>query len=155
MPRGRVIKKEPKVPDPFYKSRVVTKLINMIMVDGKKSLAKNIVYNMLADLSEDKKEARQYFEGAVKSVMPNIEVRSRRVGGANYQIPVPVKHDRSETLALRWIIDAARAKKGKSMAQKLTEEIKQAYVREGTAIKKRSNMHKMAEANRAFAHFRW
>lgn len=128
----------------------------MIMLDGKKSVATEIVYDMMENLEQkDAKEARKYFEEAVKNVMPQTELRSRRVGGANYQIPIPVKHDRSETLALRWIIESARSKKGKTMAQRLTDEVKMAYKSEGNAIQKKLNTHKMAEANRAFAHFRW
>ncbi len=155
MPRSRKVHKRLKEPDSKYKSRVVTKLINMVMVDGKKSIARDIVYGMMENLDPDIKEARIYFETAVKNVMPEVEVRSRRIGGANYQIPIPVRHDRSETLALRWIIEAAKSRKGKPMVEKLTEEIKMAYNNEGAAITKKINTHKMAEANKAFAHFRW
>ena len=155
MPRSRKVQKRIKEPDSKYKSRVVTKLINMVMQDGKKSLARRIVYEMMQNLSDDIKESRMYFEAAVRNVMPEVEVRSRRIGGANYQIPIPVRHDRSETLALRWIIEGAKSRKGKPMVDRLTEEIKMAYNNEGYAVTKKINTHKMAEANKAFAHFRW
>src|SRR3989338_6754012 len=123
MPRGKQITKEAKEPDSKYKSKVVAKFINMVMNSGKKSLAQKIVYNALESVNKDDvKEARVYFEDAVKNLMPEVEVRSRRVGGANYQIPVPVKYDRSETLALRWLISAARGRKGTPMSQKLASE---------------------------------
>ena len=155
MPRGKVVKKEQKLPDNVYKSKVVTKLINMVMLHGKKSLAESIVYGMMEGLSEDKKEARNILEEAVKNVMPEVEVRTRRIGGANYQIPVPLKHNRAETLALRWIVQASRSRSGKSMKERLLEEIQSAYANEGAAIKKKEDTHKMANANKAFAHFRW
>jgi len=156
MPRGKIITKEQKEPDTKYKSRVITKFINMVMLDGKKSVALKIVYGMMDALQEeDAKETRNYFENAVKNVMPEVEVRTRRVGGANYQIPVPVKHDRAETLALRWIIAAAKGQKGIPVAKALTNEIKAAFRNEGSAIKKKLDMHRMADANKAFAHFKW
>jgi small subunit ribosomal protein S7 len=156
MSREGKIKKFIKEPDFKYKSSVVTKFINMVMLDGKKSIARDIVYETIENLEkEDIKEARKYFEDAIKNVMPQIEVRTRRVGGANYQIPIPVKHDRSETLAIRWILDSARNKKGKPMVERLTNEIKLAFKNEGEAIQKKVNTHKMADANKAFAHFRW
>lgn len=153
--RGKPIKKDQKEPDIIYKSRVVTKVINTVMLDGKKSIAQKIVYNVLQKIDDDKKESRRFFEEAVKNVMPNVEVRSKRIGGANYQIPVPLKHERAETLALRWIIDSARDKKGLPMEDKLYEEIKLAYNKEGSAMKKKNDAHKMAESNRAFSHFKW
>ena len=125
------------------------------MEDGKKSVARTIVYEMMSNLSDDIKDARVFFETAVKNVMPEVEVRSRRIGGANYQIPIPVRHDRSETLALRWIIEGAKSRKGKPMVERLTEEVKMAYNKEGYAMTKKVNTHKMADANKAFAHFRW
>ncbi len=123
------------------------------MLGGKRSTAEGILYAVLKKVSEDNKEAAKFFEEAVKNVMPIQEVRSRRVGGATYQVPMPLKHDRSEALALRWIIGAARRKSGKSMEERLYEEIKNAHEGMGDAIKKREDTHKMAEANRAFAHF--
>ena len=156
MPRGRKITKIIREPDSKYKSRVVTKFINLIMEDGKKSVAQEIVYSVMDNLNKDDiKEARNYFEEAIKNVMPEVEVRSRRVGGANYQIPIPVKYDRAETLAMRWILTAARNKKGAPMVNKLTAELKDASKNEGSAIKKKQDTHRMADANKAFAHFRW
>lgn len=140
--------------DAVFKSRVVTRMVNTVMRDGKKSLAEKIVYSALDSLSTDKKEAVQIFEQAVKNVMPTQEVRSRRVGGATYQVPTPLRHDRAEALAVRWIVDAAAGKKGKPMLNKLHEELKNAYENTGAAIKKREDVHKMAEANKAFSHFR-
>ena len=110
MARGRKIQKKDRIPDSVYKSKMVAKMINMIMLDGKKYLAQNILYKTLDKLSTDKKDARQMLEDAVKNVMPNVEIRTRRIGGTNYSIPVPLKHDRAETLAIRWIIKAARSK---------------------------------------------
>lgn len=149
-------KKTPKrivQPDPIHKSKVVSRMINVVMEAGKKSTAQEIVYKAIDKLAEDKKEALQMFEDAVKKVMPAQEVRSKRVGGATYQVPTPVKHERSEALAIRWIVDAAKAKKGKPMNEKLFEELKNAHEGTGSAIKKRDDTHKMADANRAFAHF--
>src|SRR3989344_6031769 len=138
--------------DLLFKSRVVTRMINTVMLSGKKSLAEKIVYGALSRLSEDRKDALTAFEHAVKNVMPMQEVRSRRVGGATYQVPVPLKHDRSETLAVRWVSMASRSRKGKPMDQKLFEELKDAYTGVGNAVKKKDDTHKMAEANRAFSH---
>ena len=114
-----------------------------------------IVYNFIAALHEDQREARKIFEDAVKNVMPEVEVRSRRVGGANYQIPIPLKHERAEALALRWIVESARNAKGKTIEQRLLNEVKLANNNEGSAMKKKQDTHKMAEANRAFAHLKW
>ena len=155
MPRtGKVRKKEIKV-DPLYKSRLVTRLINRVMEEGKKAIAEKIVYGALKNLSEDKKEAKEFLEKAVKNVMPSQEVRSRRVGGATYQIPMPVRHDRSEALAIRWILQAAKKRSGQPMVERLTAELRDAAEEKGEAYKKKVTMHKMAEANKAFAHFRW
>lgn len=156
MPRGKPINKAPKEPDAKYKSRVITKLINLVMLDGKKSVAKSVVYDALKELDkEDVKEGRKFFEDAIKNIMPEVEVRSRRVGGANYQIPMPVRHDRAETLALRWLIDSVRNQKGKPFSERLLNEIKLAYNNEGSAVKKKEDTHRMADANKAFSHFRW
>lgn len=155
MARGKKAPVRNLQPDTKYKSKVVSKLINMIMYDGKKSIAKEIVYQMMNLLDADAKESRRILEEAVKNVMPEFEVRSRRVGGANYQIPIPLKHNRSETLALRWIIDSSRAAKGQPMKKRLADEIRAAQQNEGSAMKKRADTHKMADANRAFAHFAW
>ena len=154
--RGKRAIKKVIEPDMVYKSKVVSKMIQMVMMHGKKTIAEKIVYGFMSKISaEDQKEARRYFEEAVKNVMPEVEVRSRRVGGANYQIPMPLKHERAETLALRWIIDSARAAKGADSIQRFYNEIKLAYQNEGGAIKKKIDTHKMAEANKAFAHLKW
>ncbi|HLB51676.1 30S ribosomal protein S7 [candidate division WWE3 bacterium RIFCSPHIGHO2_12_FULL_38_15] len=139
--------------DLLYKSRVVTRMINTVMLNGNKSLAEKIVYGALSKLAEERKDALTAFEQAVKNVMPVQEVRSRRIGGATYQVPVPLKHDRSEALAVRWIVQTARSRKGKPMLEKLFEEIKNAQSNTGSAIKKKEDTHRMAEANKAFAHF--
>jgi len=151
--RGKRSEKRILQTDMLYKSRVITRMINTVMLSGKKSTAEKSVYGALEKLAEDKKDALTMFEQAVKNVMPSQEVRSKRVGGATYQVPVPLKHERSEALAVRWIVGAARSKRGKPMLEKLHEELKSAYEGVGSAIKKRDDTHKMAEANRAFAHF--
>lgn len=151
--RGRRAKKRLIIPDAVHKSRVVTRTINVVMEEGKKSIAQNIVYDAIEKLSEDPKEALKIFEEAIKNVMPQQEVRSRRVGGATYQVPMPLKHDRSEALAIRWVVGAAKSKSGKPMADRLYDELKNAHQGIGDSIKKKEDTHKMAEANRAFAHF--
>jgi len=153
--RGKRSKKRQVIPDPVYKSKVVSRMINTVMERGKKSLAVKIVYGSMEKLSDDEKERLRIFEQAVKNVMPQQEVRSKRVGGATYQVPMPLRHDRAEALAIRWIIDAFRNRGGKSSVEKLTAELLDAYNKVGTAIKKREDTHKMAEANRAFSHYRW
>ncbi|EKD99572.1 MAG: hypothetical protein ACD_22C00233G0002 [uncultured bacterium] len=152
MRSGKVTKRIVEA-DPIYKSKTLSRMINVIMQKGEKSVARSVVYGALEKLAADKKEAGQMFEDAIKNVMPAQEVRSKRVGGATYQVPTPVKHERSEALAIRWIINAARSKKGKPMDEKLFEELRSAKDGTGAAIKKRDDVHKMAEANRAFAHF--
>lgn len=154
MRSGRAKKRELKT-DPIYKSRPIARTINKVMMGGNKKTAENIVYGALDKLSIDKKEAAAIFEDAIKNLMPQQEVRSRRVGGATYQIPYPVKHERSEALAIRWLIAAARKKEGSSMENRLFEEIKSAKEGTGDAIKFKEDIHKMAESNRAFAHFRF
>lgn len=151
--RSGNVKKRQLLVDPVYKSKVVTRMINVLMLKGKKSLAEDIVYTAISRLAEDKKEALTAFENAVKNVMPNQEVRSRRVGGATYQVPYPTKHDRAEALAVRWIVNAARAKEGTPMVDRLYKELKDAYDGIGDALKKRDETHKSADSNRAFAHF--
>ncbi|MBU0649931.1 30S ribosomal protein S7 [Patescibacteria group bacterium] len=153
--RSGPIRKEPRPGDPIFKSKLVSRVVNLVMQEGKKSVAEGIVYGVIDQLAEDKKQALELFEGAIKNVMPKTEVRSRRVGGATYQIPSPVRYDRSEALAVRWLINAARKKKGKPMEEKLLEEIKNAAQGVGDAIKKRDDVHKMAEANKAFSHFKF
>jgi len=151
--RGKRAKKRPIEADPIYKSKVVTRMISVVMKGGRKSIAESIVYEALKKLAEDRKEAARIFEEAVKNVMPIQEVRSRRVGGATYQVPMPLKHDRAEALALRWIVGAARNKSGKSMVERFYDELKNAHDGVGDAVKKKDDTHRMAEANRAFAHF--
>ena len=151
--RGKKAKRRAPSTDALYKSRVVARMINTVMLDGKKSTAESTVYGAIKTLSEDPKEVLRIFETAVKNVMPQQEVRSRRVGGATYQVTLPLKHERSEALAIRWIVNTARSKKGRPMMEKLSEELKNSYQGIGDSIKKRDDTHRMAEANRAFAHF--
>ena len=143
-------------PDPKYHSEVISKFINSIMYDGKKTVAEKIVYDAIDKIkSKSKDEPITVFNDAINNVRPTVEVRSRRVGGATYQVPVEVKAKRSQALALRWIIDASRKRKDKNMSDKLFNEIFDAYQNRGSAIKKKEDTHKMAESNKAFAHFRW
>ena len=143
-------------PDPKYGSVVISKFINSIMYDGKRSTAEKILYSALEKIKEKSKEDPvKIFNSAIINVKPNLEVRSRRVGGATYQVPVEVKSSRSQALALRWIMDATRKRKNKTMAEKLYFELLDASQNKGSAIKKREDTHKMAESNKAFAHFRW
>ena len=151
--RGKESKKRQLNPDPIYKSKVVARVISMVLKVGKKSLAESIVYGSLERLNEDKKEGLSIFEEAVRNIMPQQEVRSRRVGGATYQVPLPLKHERAEALAVRWLVNYSRSKKGKPMIDSLVEEINSAHNGTGDSIKKRDDVHRMAEANRAFAHF--
>lgn len=143
-------------PDRKYNSVKVTRLINYVMHGGKKTTAETIVYAALEAVSlKEKAEALEIFESVLKNVAPSMEVRSRRVGGANYQVPMEVRQDRQLALALRWILESARSKKGRPMKDRLAEELSLAYHKEGDAVKKRENVHRMAEANKAFAHFAW
>ncbi|MAJ22570.1 MAG: 30S ribosomal protein S7 [Candidatus Pelagibacter sp. TMED64] len=156
MSRKRKKPKRKFLADPKYGSLTLSKFINSIMYDGKKSLAEKIVYSALEKIeSKTKIDPIKVFNDAIYNVRPNIEVRSRRVGGATYQVPVEVKTSRSEALALRWIIDSTRKRKNKTMAEKLFYEIMDASQKKGSSIKKREDTHKMAESNKAFAHFRW
>ncbi|MCL4426886.1 30S ribosomal protein S7 [Patescibacteria group bacterium] len=142
--------------DPLYNSALVAKLINYVMVDGKKATAKHVVYDAFALIKQKtNKEPLEVFEEALRNAAPLLEVKSRRIGGANYQVPREVRADRRKFLGLNWIIEAAQSKKGKAMADKLAEEILLAAKGEGNAIRKRNNVHAMAEANKAFAHFSW
>tara|TARA_B100001996_G_scaffold295680_1_gene235965 strand:- start:5064 stop:5534 length:471 start_codon:yes stop_codon:yes gene_type:complete len=143
-------------PDPKYGSITVSKFINSIMYDGKRSTAERILYTALEKIKEKSKEdPLKTFNSAISNVKPNLEVRSRRVGGATYQVPVEVKSSRSQALALRWIMEATRKRKNKTMSEKLYFELLDASQNKGSAIKKREDTHKMAESNKAFAHFRW
>lgn len=154
--RGKKAPKRPKTKDKRYKSKPVQELIDKSMMHGKKTKARKSVYEAFEKIKEKtKKEPLDVFKKALDNVRPNVELRSRRVGGANYQVPVPVTEDRSITLAIRWIVNAARNKKGKPYHVKLMEEILDASQNTGEAIQKKETTHKMAEANKAFAIFRW
>jgi small subunit ribosomal protein S7 len=156
MSRKRSAPKKILIIDSRYKSTIIPKLINSIMYDGKKTIAEKIVYDALEKIkSKTKDEPINIFNDAIKNVRPTVEVRARRVGGATYQVPVEVKSKRSQALALRWLIDASRKRKDKKMSDKIFNEIYDAYQNKGSAIKKKEDMHKMAESNKAFAHFRW
>ena len=154
----RKLKAKPKLtPDSVYDSEKVAKFINYLMLEGKKTTARAVVYRSLEAVKElaKVKDPLEIFEEALKNTGPTMEVRSRRVGGANYQIPREVRPERRQFLSMKWVIDAARAKKGKPMHMKLAEEFIAASKNEGDAVRKRENTHKMAEANKAFAHFAW
>ena len=156
MSRKRKAPKKIPIVDPKYKSVIIPKLINSIMLDGKKTIAEKIVYDAIDKIkSKSKDEPLTVFNDAINNVRPTVEVRSRRVGGATYQVPVEVKAKRSQALALRWIIDASRKRKDKHMSDKIINELYEAYEKKGAAVKKREDVHKMAESNKAFAHFRW
>ena len=156
MSRKRKAPKKLAVIDPKYKSTIIPKLINSIMYDGKKTIAEKIIYDAIEKIkSKSKDEPLNVFNDAINNISATVEVRSRRVGGATYQVPVEVKAKRSQALALRWIIDASRKRKDKNMSDKLFNEIFDAYQNRGSAIKKKEDTHKMAESNKAFAHFRW
>jgi small subunit ribosomal protein S7 len=144
-------------PDPKYGSVLASKFINCLMHDGKKSVAQNVFYDALAIIKEKlpNEEEIEVFTRAVENVKPSIEVRSKRVGGAAYQVPMQVNRNRQQSLALRWILGACREKKGRATHEKLAEELLAAYNREGAAMAKRENVHRMADANKAFAHFAW
>jgi len=155
MSRKRRAPKRKNYSDPKYGSEVVSKFINSIMYDGKRSTAEKILYTALEKIKTKNQDPLKIFNTAVSNVRPNLEVRSRRVGGATYQVPVEVNPKRSQALAIRWLIDASRKRKDKLMADKLLNEIYDAYQKKGAAIKKREDVHRMAESNKAFAHFRW
>ncbi len=155
--RRRRAEKRPRVPDARYNSVLVTRLINTILKCGKKSVAERIVYGAINKIGEKVKEKTplEMLQQAIENVKPKLETKSRRVGGANYQVPLEVPHDRQEALALRWIVQYASSRKGTAMTQALAAEILDAFNNTGAAVKKREDMHKMAQANRAFAHYRW
>ena len=156
MSRRREVSKRDILPDPKFGSTQITKFVNMIMQSGKKSTAEAIMYNALDTISErGKGESLEVLDQALENVSPMVEVKSRRVGGATYQVPVEVRADRRVTLAMRWIIDASRKRGEKSMQLKLAGELMDASENRGSAVKKREDTHRMAEANKAFAHFRW
>lgn len=156
MPRRRVVGQRKILPDPKFGSEILAKFMNVVMVDGKKSTAEKIVYGAL-DLaaSKSEKEHLDVFELALENVRPTVEVKSRRVGGSTYQVPVEVRPQRRNALAMRWLVEAARKRGEKSMAQRLAGEIQDAADSKGSAVKKREDVHRMADANKAFAHYRW
>ena len=156
MPRKGNVPKREVLPDPVYGSVAVAKMINSIMLDGKKGTAQAIVYGAFDKIKADTgKDALEVFEEAMNNIMPVVEVKARRVGGANYQVPVEVAPARAWALATRWIISYARGKKGMPMKERLAREFVDAFKGEGSSVKKREDTHRMAEANRAFAHYRW
>lgn len=173
MPRRREVPKREILPDPKHHSELLAKFINVLMVSGKKSTAEKIIYGALSVMEERVKKTKKtdedgesgtggnagtvlrYFEDALDNVRPSVEVRSRRVGGATYQVPVEVRNDRSIALGMRWIVQAARSRGEKGMMLRLAGELMDAYESKGSAVKKREDTHKMAKANQAFAHFRW
>jgi len=153
--RGRVIRRETP-PDAKYSSVWIQMMINKLMTRGKKSLAERIIYDALSQVEDRTKEdPRKVFEDAIRRTMPQLEVRPRRVGGATYQIPLEVRPSRQVSLAMRWILGAARSRSGRPMAERLATELVDAYREQGAAIKKRDDTHRMAEANKAFVHYRW
>ncbi|MCH5143223.1 MAG: 30S ribosomal protein S7 [Clostridiales bacterium] len=156
MPRRGGVPKRDVLPDPVYNSKVVTKLINQIMRDGKRGTAQTIVYDAFNIMSEKLgKDAMEIFEQAMNNLMPVLEVKARRVGGANYQVPIEIRPERRQTLAIRWLVIATRKRSEREMSQKLAAELTDAYNNAGGAVKKKEDTHRMAEANKAFAHFRF
>ncbi len=156
MARRRVAAKREVLPDPKFGSQVLSKFMNVVMLSGKKAVAERIVYGALDQLAtRSKGEPLEVFEKALGNIRPMVEVKSRRVGGATYQVPIEVRGDRGVALAMRWLVDAARKRGEKSMGQRLAGEIMDAFEHRGSAVKKREDTHRMAEANKAFAHYRW
>ena len=156
MPRKGSVPKRDVLPDPVYHSKIVTKFINKVMLSGKKSVAQRVVYDAFETIKEKTgKDPLEVFETALKNVMPVLEVRARRVGGANYQVPVEVRPERRQTLGIRWIVNYARLRGEKTMDARLSAELMDAANNVGASIKKKEDTHKMAEANKAFAHYRW
>lgn len=156
MPRKGPVTRRDVLPDPIHNSKLVTRLINRLMLDGKRGVAQNILYNAFEIIQERTgRNPMEVFEEALKNVMPVLEVKARRVGGANYQVPIEVKPERRTTLGLRWMVNYSRNRGEKTMEQRLANEIMDAANNTGAAVKKREDTHKMAEANKAFAHYRW
>ena len=156
MSRKKTQPKKVVIPDPIFNSTIIPKLINSIMYDGKKGVAEKIVYEAIDKIkSKTKEDPINVFNEAINNIRPTVEVRSRRVGGATYQVPVEVKSKRAQALAIRWLVDASRKRKDKHMSEKIFNELYDAYEKKGLAVKKREDVHKMAESNKAFAHFRW
>ena len=156
MPRRGNLAKRDVLPDPVYNDKVVTKLINQVMLDGKKGIAQGIVYEAFATAAEKTgQEAKEMFNQALNNIMPMVEVKARRIGGANYQVPIEIRAERRQTLAIRWLVDAARKRSEREMAQRLAQELVDAFNNTGNAVKKKEDTHRMAEANKAFAHYRF
>ncbi|MDH5185146.1 MAG: 30S ribosomal protein S7 [Gammaproteobacteria bacterium] len=156
MARRRVAAKREVIPDPKFGDKTLAKFINMVMQSGKKSVAEKIVYGALDMINEKGKgEPLEVFTKALQNIRPSVEVKSRRVGGATYQVPIEVRNDRGVALAMRWLVDISRKRGEKTMGHRLAGEILDAYESKGTAVKKREDTHRMAEANKAFAHYRW
>ena len=155
--RRRAAPKRKVIPDSKYESEIIAKFMNQLMVDGKKSIAESIVYGAFEQLEKDNKgeDTVEVFKKILDQVAPVVEVRSRRIGGATYQVPVEVKSKRAQALAIRWLVDSARKRKDKLMSDKIFNELYDAYEKKGAAVKKKEDVHKMAESNKAFAHFRW
>ncbi|MBR5192284.1 MAG: 30S ribosomal protein S7 [Clostridia bacterium] len=156
MPRRGSIAKRDVLPDPIYNDKVVTKLINQVMLDGKKGIAQAIVYDAFAVASEKVGlDAKEMFAQALNNIMPMVEVKARRVGGANYQVPIEIRAERRQTLAIRWLVAAARKRSEREMSARLANELVDAFNNSGAAVKKKEDTHRMAEANKAFAHYRF
>jgi small subunit ribosomal protein S7 len=156
MPRRAAAQVRPLDPDPIHRSRLVQQVVNKVMLDGKKSVAERIVYDALSIISERTgKDAVESLEGSIKALTPVLEVRSRRVGGATYQVPVEVPARRARTLAVRWLVEFARLRREKTMAQRLANELLDAQSQQGGAFKRKDDIYRMAQANKAFAHYRW
>ncbi|MEI7027614.1 30S ribosomal protein S7 [Paenibacillus sp. y28] len=156
MPRKGPVTRRDVLPDPIFNSKMVTRLINRIMIDGKRGAAQTILYDAFDKIKDRTgKDSMEVFEQAMKNIMPVLEVKARRVGGANYQVPIEVKPERRTTLALRWLVNYSRLRGEKTMEERLASEIIDASNNTGASVKKREDTHKMAEANKAFAHYRW
>ena len=156
MPRRGNIAKRDVLPDPVYNDKVVTKLINQVMLDGKKGIAQDIVYEAFQTAAEKVgQDAKEMFNQALANIMPMVEVKARRVGGANYQVPIEIRAERRQTLAIRWLVIAARKRGEREMASRLAGELVDAFNNTGAAVKKKEDTHRMAEANKAFAHYRF
>ncbi|EUJ24019.1 30S ribosomal protein S7 [Listeria grandensis] len=156
MPRKGPVAKRDVLPDPMYNSKLVTRLINKLMIDGKRGKAQTIIYSAFDIIAQESgKDPMEVFDEAIKNIMPVLEVKARRVGGANYQVPIEVRADRRTTLGLRWLVNYSRLRGEKTMVERLAHEILDASNNAGASVKKREDTHKMADANRAFAHYRW
>lgn len=156
MPRRGKIAKRDVLPDPVYGDKVVTKLINQVMLDGKKGIAQGIVYDAFSIAAEKVgQDAKEMFNQALNNIMPMVEVKARRIGGANYQVPIEIRAERRQTLGIRWLVDAARKRSERNMSDRLANELVEAFNNAGNAVKKKEDTHRMAEANKAFAHYKF